>query len=153
MTISRRDVSLPDTMALLTTDDNEERLRAHLVSEAIASSDIRRMTIEEFRALPARLAWTSDEAPFTSLVIVPREEGAIHESGYRMLDFVGVRRRSPICRLSGGSDALQVPEVGRWEMDCLPVSGLLHLWCNTHLIVADSAFSTFTLKCVPHEPR
>lgn len=140
-------------MALLTTPDNEERLRAHLVSEALATSDIRRMTLEEFRALPARSSWSSEEKPFTSLVIVPREDGAIHESGWRMLDFVGVRGVSPICRLSGMSDALQMAEVGRWEMDCLPDSGLLHLWNNTQLIVADSAFSTFTLKCVPRAPR
>lgn len=140
-------------MALLTTDDNEDRLHAHLVSEALAASDIRRMTVEEFRALPARASWTSEEEPFTSLVIVPREEDAIHDSGWRMLDFVGVRGHSPICRLSGMSDALQMPDSGRWEMDCLQVSGLLHLWNNTQLIVADSAFSTFTLKCVPREPR
>lgn len=132
-------------------------LKAHLAAEALASDrnglDIRRMTREELLAIPFREDPHNEAGPFTSIVIIPLD--TIHESGWRCMDFIGVRGVFPVCRLSGQSDNLSLLGVGgggrrtqrdlgngnvaideeeatprphAWEIDCLQTSGLIHLW-------------------------
>lgn len=157
-------------------------LKAHLAAEALAGDknglDIRRMTREELLAVPFREDPHNEAGPFTSIVIIPLD--TIHESGWRCMDFIGVRGVFPVCRLSGQSDNLSLLGVGgigrrvgnttvdyeedtpqphAWEIDCLQTSGLLHLWdSKSTLSVAPllndtAAYSTFDLYTNPKPPR
>ena len=124
------------------------------------------MTREDFEALPGRF-WDKDIGEFDALIILPSEQKEeLHESGYRFMDFVAVRDNEPICKLSGCSDVIHLDGIGGfgknwleehktvpktikpsgWNMDCLPVSGLLRLWSNKKLTVgiALSSFEIFT---------
>jgi hypothetical protein len=51
--------------------------------------NIDNMTIREFQNLPSR-KWNEDIGFFDSLVILPTKE--IHDSGYRCMDFIAVRK-------------------------------------------------------------
>jgi hypothetical protein len=144
-------------------DDNEERLKAHLVAEALADDEtklnIGRMTVEEFRALPQRLYYNSDEGLFDGIIILPAADGdERHDSGYRVMDVIGIRNESPVCRLAGGSDHLwNLPAEGAaaagWNIDCLPTSGLLRMWpTGKNKIKVGSAMSTLDINFVPREP-
>ena len=140
-------------------DDNLERLNAHRASEALAKDGVGLdLTVEEFRALPYRESWNNEDV-FDLIVILPAGDAdETHASGYRNMDFVGVRNGNPICRLSGSSDVLHLDGIGglggqnpsqqrrAWGIDCLPKSGLLRLWCNRKTVLrAGSAMSSFGL--------
>jgi hypothetical protein len=163
-------------------------LKAHEVAQALADTgcglDVRRMTREELLAVPFREDRQNEAGPFTSIIIVPLDD--IHESGWRKMDFIGCRDRFPVCRLSGQSDNLSLLGIGGrgrrlrrlgkdndeivydeeevpcrhgWQIDCLPTSGLLHLWDDTgtlsveHLLNETDAYSTFDLYVNPKDPR
>ncbi len=95
---------------------------------------INEMTRKDFDALPYRKGQGLNEyGPFDSLVILPRR--AMHDSGYRCMDFVAVKNRKPVCRLSGCSDVIHIGGISNmrgipsnYNVDCLPKSGLLHLF-------------------------
>jgi len=124
--------------------------------------DITEMTRKEFDALPAR-EWAEDIGLFDSMVILPLR--ARHNSGFRVMDFVAVRKGEAICRLSGLSDVLHLNGIGGYgkdwlskyggvpkttdvvdiSIDCLPKSGLLHIFSHSHQMEADLALSSFCL--------
>jgi len=104
------------------------------------------MTRKQFEALPGLTRW-DEIIEFHSLVILPTKRK--HDSGYRCMDFVAVNKDGePICRLSGGSDVMNIDGIGgygyqwldkynkcpdkvtpvSWSIDCLPKSGLLRLF-------------------------
>lgn len=103
---------------------------------------VQKMTRKEFLALPS-LGWNDDPPDFDSVVILPSRR--MHESGYRLLDFVACKGDRALVRLSGCSDVLHIDGIGGygknwlkkygtvptavpasgWCIDCLPVSGLL----------------------------
>ena len=95
--------------------------------------DIMEMSREEFFELPYRSGLNTGLELVDFIVILPCD--GIHDSGYTALDFVACRGREPICRLSGGSDVINlegiIGENGArkpgWSMDCLPKSGLMRL--------------------------
>lgn len=154
--------------------------------------DISSMRESDFRALPSR-KWGEDIGEFDSLIILPSKIGLLsayryklltflnkyfswikkpeiydikgmHDSGYRLMDFVAVKSNKPICLLSGCSDVIhldgiggygkdwfekynKVPELVKpsdWNMDCLPTSGLLRLFARKKL-TAGSALSSFEI--------
>ena len=163
--------------------------------------DINNWTIEEFRSLSDR-EWNEDIGLFDSLIILPSEisnldnikyriqfylnkwfpclfrkpevyeVGGLHDSGYRQLDFIAVKKNIPICKLSGYSDVIHIDGVGGlgihwyerfhkcpdsivpkgWNMDCLPRSGLLRLWCSYPLRVG-LALSSFEIYGDEREKR
>ena len=122
--------------------------------------DINEMTREDFGALPGRV-WDEDIGEFDALIILPvKREEELHDSGYRLLDFVAIRDGKPICRLSGRSDIIHLDGIGGfgkdwqkygkipktispsgWRMDCLPASGLLRLSAREKLTVGLSLSS------------
>lgn len=126
--------------------------------------DIDQMTRAEFDALPYRQNW-AEQVECTSIVILPTRKR--HDSGYRAMDFVAVdARNKPICRLAGGSDVLCIGGIGgynregidtlpsmikrvAWSIDCLPTSGLLHLYVlgstGEGKMVCGAALSSFEL--------
>lgn len=94
--------------------------------------NIFKMTKRDFELLPV-CEWGKDLGAFDSLVILPLHRK--HESGFRLLDFIACRLGEPICCLSGCSDVLhlagEILPVEEWKIDCLPKSGLLHLFGTT----------------------
>lgn len=153
--------------------------------------NIQKMTIGQFRGLPCR-EWGGDIGEFDALIILPddiekwslliykikrilgkvapkwfkfpdaNDVKGLHDSGYRLLDFVACKGDKPICRLSGCSDVININGIGGygnswlekfkkvpkmiipigWSIDCLPKSGLLRLFCEKKLI-AGNALGTF----------
>jgi hypothetical protein len=89
--------------------------------------NVERMSRRELEALPYRGARFSDEVGFDSLVLLPLRTK--HETGFRCIDVVGVRQKTPVCRLAGDSDVVHIEGIsGQWTIDCLPVTGLFRLW-------------------------
>lgn len=92
----------------------------------------------------------------------------IHDSGYRLLDFVAVKDNKPLCRLSGCSDVIHFNGIGgygynwlekfkkipdkvdpiEWDIDCLPKSGLLRIFSRGHQIKVGSALSSFEIFAI-----
>ena len=127
--------------------------------------DINKMTQEQFRQLPSN-KWDNDIGVFDSLIILPSRR--LHDSGYRLLDFVAVRNQKPICRLSGCSDVIHIEGIGGfgfdwlnryedcpklvppigWSIDCLKTSGLLRMFCCRGMR-AGSALSSFEIYSNP----
>ena len=83
----------------------------------------------------------------------------MHDSGYRCMDFVAVRDGEPVCRLSGCSDVIHIDGIGgygrrgipeaklptSWHIDCLPTSGLLHIFNGRRSIVCGASLSSFEI--------
>jgi len=126
---------------------------------------IEEWTVEEFENLPMR-EWNKDIGEFDSLIILPTKE--IHESDFRCMDFVAVRKGIPICRLSGCSDVIHLDGIGglgycwfnkhekikktkiisAWNIDCLKESGLLRLFCFGKSLQAGLSISSFEIFSV-----
>lgn len=113
---------------------------------------------KQFLALPKR-RWNQDCGTFSSLVLLPLHR--VHDSGYRILDFIGVKGKLPIVRLSGCSDViefngtgghgLEIENIRRdyipgfpYRIDCLRVSGLFRLWVSGYELQVDPALSSFS---------
>jgi len=93
--------------------------------------NINKMTRKEFESLP-RGKW-DQEIEFDSMIILPGKAKDLHDSGYRLMDFVAVKGTKPACLLSGCSDAIHIDGIGgfgdnwlkkygRWP-DTIPVGG------------------------------
>jgi len=123
-----------------------------------AGKTLSNWTRAEFEALPFRKSWNEHEV-FDDLVILPARK--LHDSGYRVMNFVGVRKGVPVCLLSGCSDVVHfegiggtgrwngnrrdLPESTKWNIDCLPRSGLLHLFNHGGGIEVGGALSSFEI--------
>ena len=99
-------------------------------------------TRKDFESLPYRSSW-NDNVSYSSIVIVPAAkpnifrswlkkswyyllhlsmEGyydpSLHDSGYRLMDFVAVDEQgNPFCRLSGSSDVIHLDGIGGYGLD------------------------------------
>ncbi len=120
---------------------------------------------KEFEALP-RASWDNHEVgEVDSLVILPTRRK--HDSGYRCMEFVTIQKGKPTYIVSGCSDVIHLAgisgdNVGHhnfdrdmlyeridkgisprvcWRIDCLPVSGLLRLFCEKQLYIGQSLSS------------
>ena len=116
---------------------------------------ISEMTRKEFKEVPARKKF-NQTIICDSIVLLPVLPKEMHDSGFRVMDFVAVDiLDEPICRLSGCSDVLEVnwfarnAEGERWAIDCLDRSGLLRLFCHNYKIVCNEALSSFQLYTKP----
>lgn len=124
--------------------------------------DINSMTREEILNVPGR-GWQEDIGEFDSLIIIPLDE--LHESDYRLMDFVACIGQKPVRRLSGCSDVIHIGGVGGhgkwslsrglpslvrpvgWSIDCLKESGLLRLFSHQKL-TCGTALSSFDIYVV-----
>jgi len=124
------------------------------------------MTIKEFRLVPFRESWSCEIKDIDNIIILPSNiDEKLHDSGFILLDFVACRDNKPVCRCSGCSDVIHLNGIGgygfwyddkiptttpviSWNIDCLPGSGLLRLWCNYKLRIgfALSSFEIFIDK-------
>ena len=121
--------------------------------------NINDMTKKDFQALPLR-KWDEDIGSFDCLIILPTR--SIHDSGYRCMDFVAVKKGEAICRLSGCSDVINIDGIGGygedwkngkviglpksvipkgWSIDCLHKSGLLRIFADGELTVGQGLSS------------
>ena len=123
--------------------------------------DILKMKRKDFERL-GRRKWSEDIGEFDSLIILPLKRR--HDSGYRLLDFVAVKKGEPICLLSGCSDVIHIEGIAgfgfdwlrrynecpklvpptEWSIDCLPVSGLFRMFCRGKM-KAGTALSSFEI--------
>jgi hypothetical protein len=155
--------------------------------------NINEMTYRQFMSLPYRKKW-SENIECDSLVILPMKVNQLklllykiheyladkfsfikepeifsvpgmHESGYRLMDFVAVKGGEPVCLLSGCSDVIHFDGIGGfgygwlekhngipklippsgWNIDCLPKSGLLSIWTRNGRILCGPALSSFEI--------
>ncbi|GAG34912.1 unnamed protein product [marine sediment metagenome] len=128
--------------------------------------DVNEMTRKQFEELPFRNGLFSDHiGNFDSIIILPGRAKDKHDSGYRCMDFVAVKDNKPMCKLSGCSDVVHVDGIGgygydwlnkyktvpktlpvkSWNIDCLPKSGLLRMWCTDYKLCVGAALSSFEL--------
>lgn len=134
----------------------------HLIKKNIVNDEMTRKEIED---VPNR-EWQEDIGEFDTLVILPTRQ--THDSGYRCMDFVAVKKGVPIKRLGGGSDVIHLDGIGGygenwlqkygtcpsrtepsgWNIDCLKVSGLLQLFTHGVLTCGDalSSFEIYTKR-------
>jgi hypothetical protein len=87
---------------------------------------LRAMTREDFLAVPEA---TERELEGDSVVVVPTDE--LHETGYRLMQFVVVVDGAPVVRvptITGDSHDVFELAAGEWACDCLQESGLLRFW-------------------------
>jgi hypothetical protein len=131
--------------------------------------DIINMTRKEILSVPTA-TWDDGIKGIIcdSLLIVPGsgEKEELHDSGYRTMRFVAVVAGKPFKIINGNSDALDLdghggygdwnPDKGvpktieprGWAFDCLPVSGLIRLFCPGYKIKAGAALSSFCVYAV-----
>lgn len=121
-------------------------------------------TRKEFEALP-RADWTNDVGEVDSLIILPTRRK--HDSGFRCMEFVTIQKGKPTYIVGGCSDIIHLAGIGgynvggrnfdtellknriskhtcpqvSWSIDCLPVSGLLRLFCDKYLYIGRSLSS------------
>jgi len=108
---------------------------------------------KQFLTLPSREYWNSKELPFDSLVLLPTKRK--HNSGYMMMDIVGIRDNQPVLLLSGCSDVIHLDGTGGREslelrsknicIDMLYPSGLLRIFSYNYQITASAALSSFEI--------
>jgi len=130
--------------------------------------DIDKMTRKQFDAVPFRGRFLAP-VECDCLVVLPCRAANMHASGYRCMDFVAVRKKKAICRLSGCSDVIHIDGIGgygedwlrqygtvphmipvrSWNIDCLAKSGLLRIWCSECVLRAGAALSSFELFARP----
>lgn len=138
-------------------------MRELTVAAELADFDIHKMTLKDFRTLPA-CPWDKIVMCDT-LVLLPTRE--IHDSDYRCLYFVPCEGKKPICRMSGSSDVLHLDGIGgaatfsilrkdqsgallgSWNIDCLPVSGLLRLFSSGSRLKCGPSLSLFEVYAIP----
>jgi len=129
---------------------------------------IMNMTIGDFREVETRV-WT-EEVLCSSLVILPNQGIELHDSGFKLMQFVAINsKEEPICRMSGCSDVIHIDGIGgfgykwnekyngiptaieprAWSMDCLPC-GLFRLFIGGKYIIrcgpSLSSFEIFSVK-------
>lgn len=115
---------------------------------------INEMTRKDFDELPGRKKW-DEEILCDGIIILPGRAKDMHDSGYRLMDFVAIKNSKPVCRLSGCSDVIHIGGIGgqnvsrSWNIDCLPKSGLLRMWMNGHFIKVGAALSSFEITVTP----
>lgn len=91
------------------------------------NKDIGEWTIQDFKNLPYREDKHIELLHKTRrFVILPLE--TLHDSGFRNMEFVVCEGDVPVCRTGGSSDVLRLINSDKWQMDCLPTSGLLRVW-------------------------
>ena len=140
--------------------ENKKQLDARKTAHALGyKEDVRDMPEEWFRSLPLREeSWERGEDLITSFVILPalaNEEH--HDSGYRRMSFVALTYDRPAYRFGGNSDNISFDGIGGnrgdfvdnsetgagWQIECLPVSGLLNVWCRGSIGFDKHVLSTF----------
>lgn len=121
-------------------------------------------TRKEFEALP-RADWKNEIGEVDCLIILPTRHK--HDSGFRCMEFVTIQGGKPTWIVSGCSDVIHLAGMGGWNVgphnyseskldlrmfsgqvplvcwsiDCLPVSGLLRLFCDKNLYIGQSLSS------------
>lgn len=123
--------------------------------------DYTHWTIEQFQALPEPSSFTNEEVGLIEgLIIMPTNN--LHESGFRLMEFVTIQDDVPTYRVSGCSDVLHLGGIGgynigrynfdnmdmlihrgmmpriEWRIDCLPTSGLVRLFCGKKMYLGES---------------
>lgn len=116
--------------------------------------DIFTITIEELRALEFQKV----QGEFNSVVIVP-VTGSLHDSGYRRMKFIYLKRDGEVAGVSSGaSDVIHLDGIGGygqdwrtgiderkidisgWSIDCLP-NGCVRIFARKPLVAPEMCLS------------
>jgi len=103
------------------------------------------MTRKDFDLVRKR-GWDENIGEIYSLIILPERHK--HDSGYRCMSFVACDKvNNPICKCGGCTDdlAIGIQDKIYFSMDCLPKSGLLHLWSDRPFSIG-SDLSTISIQ-------
>lgn len=138
---------------------DRDHLQARAVAHALGAHDnLAEMTADEFYALPPAdgKGVSTVELLLHSFVILPSRtshEADLHDSGFRKMQFVGVEYITlEILGRFGACDNVSFDGIGgpsantmrgAWQVECLPGSGLLHVWNNRSIAVNRNTLSTF----------
>lgn len=117
--------------------------------------DIKTVTVEELLNLDYQ---APQRQQFNSVVIVPLN-GELHESGFRKMKFIYLKRDGEVAGVCGGSsDVLHLDGIGgygqdwatnmderkvpisAWSIDCLP-NGCLRLFARRPLVAPENSLS------------
>lgn len=113
------------------------------------NKQLKNWTLKELEALDSR-EWLEDEVgEFDSIIILPTKHK--HDSGFRNMDFIGVKGEEPICKLSGCSDIINIRGFDNnlfWAVDCLYTSKLLRIFVHGHKIKVGPPLSSFDIYAV-----
>lgn len=89
----------------------------------------------------------------------------IHDSSFRLMSFALIKNDIPICLVGGCSDVINIEGIrgfgykwyeknGKcpefiipkgWSIDCLPVSGLLRIFCPQYTLISGQSLSSFEI--------
>lgn len=124
---------------------------------------VQQMKKEDFVDIPNRESWDSEVSGFNSMVIIPREDEELHDSGYMCMEFIAVDDNDElICKLASYSDVIHINGIGGygdwkaiygvpktlppigWSIDCLPC-GYLRLFASHNSLKAGHALSDFEI--------
>lgn len=141
----------------------ENELPTEYDVEKIRTKDIGQVTREEFLALP-HAKW-DESVEGSGLVIIPTKEK--HDSGYLCMYYCVTRGHHPYILVGGGSDIIDFENYWHllkdnnnspfttldvtnnipfsWKIDCLPYSGLLHVFSDYYNIVTGASLSSMTI--------
>lgn len=124
------------------------------MKRALTNAELNRMTLTQFRQLPAMpVAWDA-EVRCSNVVLLPN--GQRHTSGWGMMDFVPILDGRILGRISDCVDDvafdrhLEVP--GDLRVDCLHRSRLLNFWRSDHYIVIRHRVSSTRLDFERRDP-
>lgn len=128
--------------------------------------DVAKWTRKDFESLPRpKSSYNQEIGEVDSLVILPTRTK--HDSGFRCMEFAVVQHGIPTYIVSGCSDAIHLGGIGgynvggvncskeeltkrlhrdatprvAWSIDCLPVSGLLRIFCDRKIYIGASLSS------------
>ena len=112
------------------------------------AKSISQMTRLDFEALPEFPANTTIIC--SSIVGVPTRK--IHESGFRIINIVPCTKDGPLGIIRRNIDSIEFKDdkhIANWEMDVLPVSGLVRMWPNANMAINNEGTSTLHIRIVP----
>lgn len=134
---------------------------------------ITEMTKQDFKELPTK-EWNDNIGKFDALIIIPGNVKDLHDSEFRRISYVFCKHNYPICKSSGYSDILHINGIGGyggyknnnfernlktglapiidWNIDCLPKSGYLRLFCSYDMI-NETDLSSFDVIALPESRK
>lgn len=108
-------------------------------------------TRKEFESLPELDRWDDVNGYWGDVdcfILIPTCH--YHDSGYRIMDVVVIKGDKPIGRYADMTDSIQLKcdsnAPTSWNMDCLPVSGLIRFWSSNRNSKIVSPFSSFMIE-------
>lgn len=129
-----------------------------MTDKSIHRKSYEQWTRKEFEALPELDRWDETNGYWGEVdcfVLIPTAH--YHDSGFRIMDVVVIKDNKPIGRYADMSDHIQLNcdrnNPHSWNMDCLPVSGLVRFWSYNRNSRIASPYSSFVIESLEKDTR